>query len=294
MALDSHTQMVAVLGWPIHHSLSPRIHNAAFQAQGLNMAYCAAPVPPEAINAAIQGLAALGFAGANVTLPHKEAAFQLMDECSEAAKAVRAVNTIVCKTNAAGERILYGDNTDVSGFMTPLMPHAQTLAGKSAVIFGAGGAIRAVLFGLLTHLQLKKITLVVRSIEKASALLAHMQPYDPQKMTSVLEWQHAGGVIREAHLLVNGTPKGMFPNVHETVWPTVEDFGTHHLAYDLIYNPAQTRFLSDVVRAGGTAIGGLEMFIGQAAAAYRQWTQKEMPLALVREVLYNHFRTYNP
>ncbi|MBL7978595.1 MAG: shikimate dehydrogenase [Bacteroidetes Order II. Incertae sedis bacterium] len=284
-----HTKPIAVLGWPIHHSLSPLIHNAAFREQGLNRTYLASPVQPEHLAAAIRGLLALGFSGANVTLPHKEAAFRLMDQCSEAAQAIGAVNTIVCKVDEEGRPFLYGDNTDVVGFLAPLWPHVAAFAGKEAVVFGAGGATRAVLYGLLMHLDLSNIRLVVRSPEKAQGLVAAMRPYDPNEKISIAEWPVAGPAIRAAHLLVNATPKGMYPRVEESVWADVKDFGVHHTAYDLIYNPIQTRFLRDVADAGGKTIGGLEMFIGQAAAAYSQWTQAEMPVTVVREALNRHF-----
>ncbi|HRK72775.1 MAG TPA: shikimate dehydrogenase [Rhodothermales bacterium] len=289
MLPNTNTKPVAVLGWPVCHSLSPLIHNIAFRTQGLNRTYLASPVQPDHLAAAIRGLLALGFSGANVTIPHKEAAFRLMDQCSEAAQAIGAVNTIVCKVDEEGHPLLYGDNTDVVGFLTPLWPYVAAFAGKEAVVFGAGGATRAVLYGLLMHLDLYKIRLVVRSPEKAQGLIAAMRPYDPDEKLSIVAWPVAGPVIRAAHLLVNATPKGMYPHIEEPVWGEVADFGVHHTAYDLIYNPVQTRFLREVANAGGNTIGGLEMFIGQAAAAYRQWTEVEMPVEVVREVLDRHF-----
>lgn len=282
--ITASTRLVSVIGSPIHHSLSPLIHNAAFQAQGLDMAYVACQVLPQNLASAVEGWKALGFAGSNVTLPHKQALVPFMDELSDAAQAVKAVNTVVCQPQPDGSVKLYGDNTDVMGFITPLLPMKQALQGKEVAVFGAGGAMRAVVYALLTYLDLSKVHLVVRNVSKGEVFAQEMKAYDPKQALHVVEWDSAARAVQESTLLVNGTPIGMYPNVTDSPWERV-DFGAHHVGYDLIYNPMQTQFLKDIANVGGQVISGVEMFIGQAAAAYRQWTHQDMPLDVVRRVL---------
>lgn len=248
------------------------------------MVYVATAVATKSVGAAVEGLKALGFVGANVTIPHKEAVLPFLDRLSDAAQAIGAVNTIVRKETASGEAILWGDNTDVTGFLAPLMPFKSQLTGKPMLIFGAGGAIRAVVYGLLTMLKPSRLSLVVRNPEKAAPFMQDMAIYDPTKALHVTTWQELETHLPDAALLVNGTPLGMYPHIDQNVWES-KAYHPHQIAYDLIYNPMETSWLKHVKAAGGLAISGLEMFIGQAAAAYRQWTNQEMPLDLVRQTL---------
>ncbi|MGQ9517734.1 MAG: shikimate dehydrogenase family protein, partial [Anaerolineae bacterium] len=142
--INASTRLTGIIGWPVEHSLSPVMHNAAFEALGLNWCYAAFPVPPELLGDAVQGLRALGIAGANVTIPHKEAVIPFLDVLSPAARAVGAVNTI----SVDGEYLL-GDNTDVHGFLAALDRADVPLHGRRALVLGAGGSARAAVYGLL-------------------------------------------------------------------------------------------------------------------------------------------------
>ncbi len=281
MHIDAETQVVTLLGHPVEHSLSPTIHNTAFQAQGVNAIYVATPVRPEVLADGVAGLRALQFLGANVTVPHKEAVRPLLDDVSERAAAVGAVNTIVRDNDT-----LRGDNTDVEGFLTPLRDTVgDSLAGAPMVIFGAGGAARAVVYGLLDHYAPERLTLVARRPEQAEALAADLEGYDPQDALRTATFDDATTAVRESRLLVNATPVGMSPNTDATPWPDADDFGTDQVAYDLVYTPEDTRFLQDASARGATPIGGLDMLVEQAAASYRQWTGREMPRDIVYEAL---------
>ncbi len=275
---------MTLLGRPVAHSRSPRIHNAAFRAQGLNYVYVAADVAPDDLPAAVAGLRALGYAGANVTRPHKQAVRSLVDESSERAEAVGAVNAIVCRGEKDGLRLV-GDNTDVEGFLAPLAPHAEALRGGEMLVFGAGGAARAVCYALLTAHAPARLTLAARRPAQAEALAAHFAAYDARGALRVVPLAEAGPPLRRAALVVNATPLGMHPQAEGTPWPRREDFSGEQIAYDLVYNPLSTRFLKDAALREATPLGGLEMLIGQAAAAYRQWTGRAMPLAAVRRAL---------
>ncbi|MFO8100495.1 MAG: shikimate dehydrogenase [Salinibacter sp.] len=284
MTIDAATRVVALLGHPVEHSRSPHIHNTAFRAQGVNAVYVATPVRPADLAAAVEGLRALQFWGANVTVPHKEAVRPLLDTVSERAAAVGAVNTIVRETRDGGAR-LRGDNTDVEGFLAPLEGADRTLAGAPMVVFGAGGAARAVTYGLLDRYAPAPLTLVARRPAQAEQLAADLSGYDPEGGLRVTTFDDAAPAVRSSRLLVNATPLGMTPETDGTPWPTSDDFGAEQVAYDLVYNPEETRFLREAAAQGATTIGGLAMLVEQAAAAYAQWTGREMPREEVYDAL---------
>ena len=281
---DAQTRLVVLLGCPVEHSRSPLMHNAAFHAQGVNAAYLAASVPPEALEASVAGLRALGGLGANVTIPHKETVRAYLDAETRRAAAVGAVNTLAWEEKE-GRRLLRGDNTDVAGFLAPLEAHAAQVRGAEALIFGAGGAARAVCYALLRTYAPARLTLAVRSPEKAEALAAGFAEHDARGALRVVPLAEASPAVRAAALLVNATPLGMHPRTGDTPWAHEADFSEGQLAYDLVYNPRQTRFLQEAAARGATPLGGLEMLIGQAAASYRQWTGRAMPVEVVRKAL---------
>lgn len=283
-SIDAQTRVATLIGHPVEHSSSPLIHNTAFQAQGVNAVYVATPVRPEAVESAVKGLRALHFLGANVTLPHKQAVIPFLDDVSARARAVGAVNTIVCKDADGGAR-LYGDNTDVDGFLAPLDTHVDVLSGAEMTVLGAGGAARAVVFGLLDRFRPSRLHLAARRPEQADSLAADLAPYDDGAALHPVDLGEAGHAVRSSRLVVNATPVGMEPNDDATPWPEADDFGEGQIVYDLVYNPRETRLLREAAERGAHVVGGLAMLIGQAAAAYQQWTGREMPVDAVRDAL---------
>lgn len=285
MPIDGHTQLVVLLGDPVEHSLSPRIHNTAFEAQGVNAVYVARRVARDDLPAAVDGLRAMRFLGANVTLPHKQAVMPLLDAVSPQAEAIGAVNTIVCAEREDGRLALRGDNTDVAGFLAPLRPHAERLQGADMLIFGAGGAARAVAYGLLTTYGPARLTLAVRTPTKAEPLAHDLATHDANGALEIVAMDAAGAALQASTLVVNATPLGMHPDADGTPWPKADDFAAEQLVYDLVYNPPTTRLLREADAHGATTIGGLGMLIGQAAAAYAQWTGRSMPVDAVHREL---------
>ena len=281
MLIDGETRLLTLIGDPVAHSRSPFIHNTALQHQGHNMVYVTTRVREGDVREAVAGLRALHVAGANVTIPHKEAVLPFLDEVHPRAQAVGAVNTIVAEPN----RTLRGDNTDVVGFLEPLAPYRAALQGASVIILGAGGAARAAAYALLTTFGLERLTLAARRPHQAEQLAAHLAPHDAGDALHVVPLERAERLVRRAKLVVNATPVGMHPRTDATPWPAPGDFTAEHLVYDLIYNPRETRLLREAAAQGATAIGGLGMLIGQAAAAYAQWTGTAMPVEVVREAL---------
>ena len=285
MQIDAETRLVTLLGNPVAHSLSPRIHNTAFQAQGVNAAYVATRVLDDDLPAALDGVRAMRFLGANVTIPHKQAVRPLLDAETRRADAVGAVNTIVRVEPPEGTPFLRGDNTDVAGFWAPLQPHADALGGADALVFGAGGAARAVVYALLTECALSRLTLAVRTPSKAEPLAHEMAPHGPDTTLEIMPMKEARSALRASALVVNATPLGMHPNEGDTPWPTPTDFTDAHIVYDLVYNPRTTRLLHEAAAQGATPIGGLGMLVGQAAAAYEQWTGQPMHEDVVIDAL---------
>ena len=273
--------MVALLGDPVEHSLSPLIHNTAFAAQGLNFAFAALPVSRERIEDAVRGLSALHFVGAGVTIPHKQAVLSCLDEWSPRARAVGAANLIVCRPDGS----LLGDNTDVTGFLAPLLPFGDRLRDVEMAVLGAGGAARAVAYALLDTFRPRRLALVARTPSRAEALVADLAGFDERGALEVHDAASARLAVRNAHLVVNTTPVGMYPAVDASPWPHAADFGEGHIVYDIVYIPEETRLLADAARRGATVIGGLDMLVEQAAAAYVQWTGRTMPVEAVKDAL---------
>jgi shikimate dehydrogenase len=283
--LNAETRLVALIGQPVAHSLSPLMHNVAFAAHGLNWCYAALPVASGQVAEAVAGLGALSFAGANVTVPHKEAALPHVDRLTDRAEAIGALNTLFWDEGGA----LTGDNTDAAGFLAPLEEHAGALEGRHALIFGAGGAARAATYALLTSgFAPARLTLAARTPRRAERLADDLAPVGKNSALAVVPEAEAGEAVRSARLLVNATPQGMAPETGATPWPETADFRAGQVAYDLVYTPRETRFLREAAAQGATPVGGLEMLVGQAAASYRRWTGRDMPTAAVRQALREH------
>ena len=265
MMFTGKTKNLAVIGSPIEHSLSPAMQNAAIRAAGLDFVYVALPVSPEGLEDGVRGLLALGFRGFNVTIPHKSAIIPLLDEVDEAARAIGAVNTVV---QEAGR--LRGFNTDAEGFVEALLARGVSLAGKRAVLFGAGGAARAALYGLL-RAGAACVTLGVRNAPKARPLAEAFGRYGEVRL---FDWHEAAfsRAVADADLVVNTTPLGMAPQTEgapPVPWTAVR---TETFFYDVIYTPAKTQFLQRAEALGCPTLNGEAMLVGQGAAAFRLWT----------------------
>jgi shikimate dehydrogenase len=277
--INGQTKLVGLIGYPVKHSLSPAMHNSAFAASGLNWCYVPLPVIPERLGEAIAGLRALGFVGANVTVPHKEVVMSYLDDVTPEAQAIGAVNTIVVR-----EGELIGYNTDGQGFLTALSEGSFDLHGKQAVVLGAGGAARAVVYALAQAGT--QVTVLNRSPVHAQGLVQDFSPLFPALSLRALPltWQALEEWTTEAHLLVNTTPVGMWPDVDKSLWPEDLAFPSHLTAFDLVYNPRETKFLRQARSSGAKAIGGLGMLVHQGTAAFELWTGEKAPVEMMYEV----------
>jgi shikimate dehydrogenase len=265
---------IVLIGWPIGHSISPAIQNAAFKALGLAGEYSLLPVEREAdLSGAIAGLKAdSNWMGANVTVPYKEKIIPLLQGLEGASARLKAVNTIL----RWGDTVI-GHNTDMPAFLADLDRNGMEFRGSPALVIGSGGAARAVVRGLVESRCPVAVVAVVR--EQAEALARELG----EGLVDVLAWDDPAlrGKVHSARLVVNTSPVGMWPKVDESPWPDAVPFPEKACVYDLVYNPVETRFLREANARGMKTAGGLGMLVEQAAQAFRIWTGAEGP----REVM---------
>lgn len=273
------TKNLGIIGFPVEHSLSPVLQNAALTAAGLDFSYIAMPVRAKNLESAVRGIQSLGFRGFNVTIPHKTAIMPFLDSVDESARIIGAVNTVV---NDKGQ--LCGYNTDVSGFSEALIGHGFMPAGKTAALLGAGGAARAVIWGLVKN-KIGSIRIGVRNVAKARPLTDFFNQYVDIEL---FDWEDAlfQKGLAAADLLVNTTPLGMNP--HTEAMPLVkwEYVDARTFVYDVIYTPEKTKFLLMAEKNGNTILNGMEMLLGQGAAAFKLWTGKSADAGVMAAALH--------
>ena len=276
--ITGKTRLLAVIGAPIAHSLSPIIQNAALRAAGLDYVYAALPVRADALASAVRGLYDAGIAGFNVTIPFKTAIIPLMDALSEDARRIQAVNTVVIE----GDRMI-GHNTDVAGFLAGFAERGIALTGKNAVLIGAGGAARAALWGLLRS-GVSSIAIGVRSVEKGAALAADFAADGDVRAVSFDDaaWIAA---CSDADIVVQTTPLGMTPHTEEMPPVDAAMIKPSAVVYDLIYTPAETRFLREARARGCEMINGETMLVAQGAEAFHLWTGVRPDMELMKRTL---------
>ncbi len=284
MFITPDTRIIALLGDPVSHSLSPFIHNTGYEELDLDMVYLPFRVDKASLGDAIKGIKTFRFQGANVTIPHKQEVIFFLDELTERAEAVGAVNTITCDyTNSASEPRLIGDNTDVAGFARPLGEFKEKLKDQEALVWGCGGAARAVTYAILNELDLARIHLVCRSVERGEALARLIDPSGDR--IEVVKWNYSALSMQQATLLVNTTPLGMTPDTDATPCVQPELIRDGHIVNDLVYNPSRTLLLDQASKVGASVIEGIEMLLGQAAESFKAWTGAELPEEHVRAAI---------
>jgi len=267
--INGKTKMIGLIGKNIENSLSPLIHNQIILKNSLNFCYLSFKVTESGLGEAIQGIRALNIRGVNITFPYKEKAIKFLDEVEESAQRIGAVNTIV---NNRG--ILTGYNTDVIGFKKSLQEDGKfAIKGEKAVIFGAGGAARAVAFALLEE-GIEEIYIFNRTPEKTEKIKQDLSSLFPGSNINIfpLEKKKLKEKTEEAHLLVNATSLGMPPKIDYTPLPDEKLFHPDLLVYDLIYHPAKTLFLRQAEKAGAKIINGLPMLVYQGIESFYLWT----------------------
>ncbi len=243
----------------------------------MNWEYLLLPVQPDHIHEAVRGLRGFGFAGANVTVPHKQAVMEALDEVTMEAQIIGAVNTIV---NREGQ--LIGYNTDALGFLRAIREAGFEPRECRAVLLGAGGASRALLYALLATRA--RVTLVNRTLARARALAEQFGTLFRTSIPTLPFSQHhqLQQALDQADLLVNATSVGMHPNIEESPLPSAATIPSDLTVYDLVYNPRETQLLSQARAADARAIDGLGMLVHQGAVAFSLWTGEPAPVEVMR------------
>jgi shikimate dehydrogenase len=259
--LTGRARLAGVMGWPVAHSLSPRLHGHWLHRYGIDGAYVPLAVPPERLEQALQALPALGFAGVNLTIPHKEAAVSLVDQLSPAAERIGAVNTVVVEPDGT----LSGDNTDGFGFIAALSESdvAWRAGAGPAVVLGAGGAARAVAVALLDS-GAPEVRLLNRTPERAHALARKLGG-----AIHAVPWAERSAALDGAALLVNTTSLGM-RGQPPLVLP-LDALPRTALVSDVVYTPPVTALLVAARARGNRVVDGLGMLLHQARPGFRAW-----------------------
>jgi len=264
---------LGLLGYPLSHSLSPRLHAAAFKSLGLEGEYRLYPVAPDDRDGLTQLIGRVRSGelhGLNVTIPHKQAVLPLLEKLTPSAEAIGAVNTIYLE----GDKLI-GHNTDAAGLLTDMQKYvSQGSSEKKALVLGAGGAARAIVYALLTDHW--TVTLAVRraDIEQAGALVRSMKQDGRNSFlrSVLLEAGELSPLSDGIRLVVNTTPVGMFPEVGYSPWPEGLLFPHGAVAYDLVYNPRETMFIQQARAEGLCTASGIGMLVEQAALSFETWT----------------------
>jgi len=272
--MTKKTKLFALIGDPVERSLSPEMHNAAFNALGLDCAYIALRVPSEMLADVVEGIRAIRLAGFNVTHPHKVKIIDLLDKLDKSAEMVGAVNTV---TNDGGK--LVGFNTDGDGAVRALESKVGKLSGKKILLLGAGGAARAIAFSLAQAGA--KLTIANRTAPKAKALVVAINKKLGAKAAHVvLKKNILVDEIKRSDILINATSTGMYPDVDRTL-VTADMMHSGLIVNDIVYEPLQTKLLRDAKRAGAKMVNGLGMLVNQGAMAFEIWAGKRAPVKVM-------------
>lgn len=279
--ISGKTKIIGVFGYPIEHSLSPPMHNAAFSYLGLDYCYLAFSVRPEDLKPAVESVRALNLVGVNVTIPHKERVLPYLDEVSREARLIGAVNTI---HNKGGK--LIGYNTDITGFLTSLKQAGFNPKGKKVVVIGAGGAARAVSFALSQE-GIHSLFILNRSLEKAESLTKMVKKsiINLNIRALPLRKKELIKAIERADLLVNATSLGMVPKTSQSPLAGFGLLPKSLVVYDLVYNPVDTKLIRLARKSKGKTIGGLEMLIQQGAKSFEIFTGLKAPQEVMRKAV---------
>lgn len=278
MKINAQTKIVGIFAYPVSHSLSPVMHNAAFSYLGLNYVYLPFEVKEAELKNAVSSLRALNIVGVNVTVPHKEKIIEYLDEVSEEVLKIGAVNTV---KNLDGK--LLGFNTDKYGFVNSLKRAKIKLENKKAVVLGCGGASRAVCFGLLEN-RIKNLIITDIVKEKVERLKRDLKKFYPDvEIEGILyDEEKILNVLKYSDILVNATPVGMKPDLNSSPVSKLPEDNKNLIVYDLVYNPLKTKLLKIAEKLKLKSISGLEMLVLQGAKSFEIWTGKTAPVKIMK------------
>ncbi len=270
MKIDGYTRICGLIGNPVEHTLSPLLQNTLAEATGENLVYVPFHVPAGHVKEAVEGAYALNLLGCNVTVPYKSAVIPYLRELDEMAETIGAVNTLV-RTESGFK----GYNTDMPGLYRAMQSEQIALHGEKVILLGAGGVARAVAF--LLAKEASEILILNRTVQRAQAIADEVNRFTGQKKVRALPPDGYRQLPAErAYLAIQATNVGMFPDVGAAVVEEEAFYERIHTGYDLIFNPADTKFMQLTRRAGGRAFNGLKMLLYQGIIAYELWTGQKV------------------
>jgi len=283
MVISGKTKVCGVIGDPIEHTLSPIMHNAAFEALKIDYVFLAFKVKPVEVKNAMNGMRALGIHGLNVTMPHKNAVIKYLDEVDPAGKTIASTNTILNKDGR-----LLGFNTDGVGALNALEQNGVEPRGKRVLLLGAGGAAKAIAYTLSQEAD--ELVILNRTPKSAIELADLLKRKFHKKITAgQLSPSTVKDNLAEADVLINATSVGMEPNANQS--PVAPQWLRRGLAVmDIVYNPVETRLAKDAKAAGAQVVSGVEMLIYQGAVSFEIWTACTAPVEVMRKAALNHLR----
>lgn len=282
MEKNYKAELVGVFGSPIEENPTGVIEETAFAAKELNYRYIMYRVEKEGLGTAMASVRALGMRGINLTIPHKVEAVQYLDQLSEAAEIIGAVNLVV---NDDG--VLWGDNTDGKGFMSALKSEGETPEGKYVTILGAGGAARAISVECALN-GARHIHVVNIEREQGETLAKLLDERTPATASFSL-WNGAFPVPPETDILINATSVGLYPNTDQKPEIDYDTISSNMVICDVIFNDPHTLFLQEAEKRGAKTVNGLGMLANQAALNFTAWTGVEAPLELMKQTLKKEF-----
>ena len=278
--VDANSRICAIFGHPVGHSLSPAIHNAAFETLGLNFVYVAHDVLPSDLPAAMAGIRALGYRGLSITIPHKVAALNLVDEVDDTARRIGCINTVV---NDGG--VLKGRNSDGLGALGALRAAQIDPRGAEVVLLGSGGAARAIAVTLVAEAPPSRLTLLGIEEPELAALANTLRDQgNSEIVVGRLDRGELGPALERAQLVLHTTPVGMAPRSEQSVVPA-DLLHSKLTVFDAVYTPRRTRLLLDAAERGCRTVEGLEMFLGQALVQFELWAGQQAPREVMRAVI---------
>jgi len=278
MKISGKTRVCGIIGDPVEHTLSPAMHNAAFEELNLDFIYVAFRVRKEELRDALIGARSLDVLGLNVTMPHKTVVLRYLDEIDSTARAIGAVNTILNK-----EGYLIGYNTDGIGALKALKENGVTPNGKKLLLLGAGGAGKAIAFQAAR--EVGELTILNRTPQKAKKLAEVLRKEFNKKINrNVLSTEIIKKELRDADILINATSVGMHPNINQSLAPK-SSLRPDLCVMDIVYDPLETKLAKDAKAVRAKIISGIEMLVYQGAASFEIWTSQAAPVKVMKQAV---------
>lgn len=278
MQINGKTKVCGLIGNPVEHTLSPLIHNHLAKALGENLVYVPFLVENEDVEAAVKGAYALSITGLNVTVPHKSAVIPYLKELDPLAGKIGAVNTLVRMDGG-----YKGYNTDMSGLLRAMKSEGIQIEGKETLLLGAGGASRAVAF-MLGAEGAKQVYLLNRTVDRARAVANEVNEAIGREAIIPMSLSEYQNLPKEKYLCIQGTSVGLYPDCDKAVIEEPDFYELVDVAVDLIYKPADTRFMTLCKKAGAKAYNGLKMLLYQGVIAYELWNRVQVDESLCMEI----------